>query len=114
VEGYAAFEVALKEIRESILNQEARIFTNELTLFEALVAPFRAGDAKRADTYRQLIEGSGASNLIPATREIYVRASLHRTNRTQVAGCLSHRNGDAIELRNILIKRSRVAHAKGT
>jgi uncharacterized protein len=78
VEGYAIFDSALKDIRQSILGREAMIFTSELTLFEALVAPFRANDAKLADTYREFIEDSGAFNLVPTTREIYVRASLYR------------------------------------
>ena len=78
IEGYAAFETSLNEIRESILHQEAEIFTSELTLCEVLVAPFRADNAELVLLYRQLIEESGAFTLLPTTRETYIRASLTR------------------------------------
>ena len=78
IEGYAAFETSLNEIRESLLHQEAEIFTSDLTLCEVLVAPFRADNAKLVLLYRQLIEDSGAFILLPTTRETYIRASLYR------------------------------------
>jgi predicted nucleic acid-binding protein len=78
VEGYVDFETSLNEIRESILHQEAEIFTSELTLCEVLVLPFRSNNTEFVNIYRQFIEDSGAFNLIPTTRETYIRASLFR------------------------------------
>jgi predicted nucleic acid-binding protein len=78
IEGYAAFETSLNEIRDSILHQEAEIFTSDLTLCEVLVAPFRADNAELVLLYRQLIEDSGAFILLSTTRETYIRASLYR------------------------------------
>jgi predicted nucleic acid-binding protein len=78
VEGYVDFETSLNEIRESTLHQEAEIFTSELTLSEVLVLPFRSNNTEFVNIYRQFIEDSGAFNLIPTTRETYVRASLFR------------------------------------
>lgn len=78
VEGFAVFENSLKEIRESILHREAEIYTSELTLCETLVAPFRTNDLNLVNTYRQLIEHSGAFRLVPTSRETYIRASLYR------------------------------------
>jgi predicted nucleic acid-binding protein len=78
VEGYAAFQTSLNEIRESILHQEAEIFTSELTLFEVFVLPFRSNNTEVVNIYRQLIEESGAFTLLPTKRETYIRASLIR------------------------------------
>jgi predicted nucleic acid-binding protein len=78
VEGYAAFQTSLNEIRESILHQEAEIFTSELTLCEVLVLPFRSNNTEVVNIYRQLIEESGAFTLLPTKRETYIRASLIR------------------------------------
>jgi predicted nucleic acid-binding protein len=78
VEGYPAFQTSLNEIRESILHQEAEMFTSELTLCEVLVMPFRLNNTEVVNIYRQLIEGSGAFNLLPTKRETYIRASLIR------------------------------------
>jgi predicted nucleic acid-binding protein len=78
VEGYAAFQTSLSEIRESLLHQEAEIFTSELTLCEVLVVPFRSNNIEVVNTYRQLIEESGAFTLLPTKRETYIRASLIR------------------------------------
>ena len=78
LEGYSAFEEALLEIRDSILNREAEIFTSDLTLCEVLVAPFRRNHTELASRYRQFIEDSGAFALLPTTRDTYIRASLYR------------------------------------
>jgi predicted nucleic acid-binding protein len=78
VEGYAAFQTSLNEIRESILHQEAEIFTSELTLCEVLVLPFRSNNTEVVNIYRQLIEESGVFTLLPTKRETYIRASLIR------------------------------------
>ena len=78
VEGYPAFQTSLNEIREAILHQEAEIFTSELTLCEVLVIPFRLNNTEIVNIYRQLIEESGAFNLLPTKRETYIRASLIR------------------------------------
>jgi predicted nucleic acid-binding protein len=78
VEGYPAFQTSLNEIRESILHQEAEMFTSELTLCEVLVMPFRLNNTEVVNIYRQLIEDSGAFNLLPTKRETYIRASLIR------------------------------------
>jgi predicted nucleic acid-binding protein len=43
-----------------------------------LVLPFRQNDTKLIAGYRQLVEGSGAFELLPTSRETYVRASLYR------------------------------------
>jgi predicted nucleic acid-binding protein len=78
MEGYAAFGPALEEIHESLSRRETEVVTSELTLFEVLIAPFRAGDAKLAHAYREFIADSGAFTLVPTTRETYVTASLYR------------------------------------
>ena len=78
LEGYAVYSSVLNEIRGAILRQEAEIFTSDLTLCEALVAPFRLNDMNLVNSYRQLIEHSGAFKLIPTSRETYIRASLYR------------------------------------
>lgn len=78
VEGYAAFQTSLNEIHDSILHQEAEIFTSELTLCEVLVLPFRLNNTEFVNIYRQFIEDSGAFTLLPTKRETYVRASLFR------------------------------------
>jgi predicted nucleic acid-binding protein len=78
VEGYVDFETSLHDIRDSIHHQEAEIFTSELTLSEVLVVPFRSNNTEFVNIYRQFIEDSGAFNLIPTTREAYIRASLFR------------------------------------
>ncbi len=78
VEGYAAFETSLNDIRDSIFHQEAEIFTSELTLCEVLVVPFRSNNTELVNIYRQLIQESGAFNLFPTKLETYIRASLFR------------------------------------
>ena len=78
IEGYAAFEASLDEIRQSILRREAEVFTSELTLCEVLVLPFRSHNTELAHIYRQFIEESGAFTLLSTTRETYIRASLFR------------------------------------
>jgi predicted nucleic acid-binding protein len=78
VEDYPAFQTSLNEIHDSILHQEAEIFTSELTLCEVLVMPFRLNNTEVVNIYRQLIEDSGAFNLLPTKRETYIRASLIR------------------------------------
>ena len=78
VEGYAAFETSLNDIRDSIFHQEAEIFTSELTLCEVLVVPFRSNNTELVNIYRQLIQESGAFNLLPTKLETYIRGSLFR------------------------------------
>lgn len=78
IEGFAAFKTSLHEIRESILHQEAEIFTSELTLCEVLVVPFRNDKSELVLTYRQFIGESGGFQLVPTSRETYMRASLMR------------------------------------
>jgi predicted nucleic acid-binding protein len=78
MEGYAKLEASLSAIRDSIHNREARIFTSELTLCEVLVPAFRSERTELLKLYRQFIEESGAFELVPTSRETYVRASLIR------------------------------------
>lgn len=78
MEGYAKLEVSLGAIRDSIHNREALIFTSELTLCEVLVPAFRSERTELLKLYRQFIEESGAFELVPTSRETYVRASLVR------------------------------------
>jgi predicted nucleic acid-binding protein len=82
MEGFASLEKELGEIRESILHGETQIFTSELTLCEVLVPAFRDNNASLLTLYRQFIENSGAFELIPNTRDIYVRASLYRAQHS--------------------------------
>jgi predicted nucleic acid-binding protein len=81
IEGYPALEAGLNDIRDTIRHAEAQIFTSELTLCEVLVPAFRANQPKLLSLYRQFLEHSGAFELIPTTREIYVRASLIRAEQ---------------------------------
>jgi predicted nucleic acid-binding protein len=78
MEGFAGFEDVLADIRQSILNREADVLSSELSLCEVLVAPFRASNAELAKTYRNFLETSGAFQLVPTSREIYVSASFLR------------------------------------
>ncbi len=78
MEGFASLERELSDIRESILHGETHIFTSELTLCEVLVPAFRANNTGLLALYRQFIEESGAFELIPTSRDIYIHASLMR------------------------------------
>jgi predicted nucleic acid-binding protein len=78
MEGYPSLEIGLRDIRDSIFHGESNICTSELTLCEVLVPAFRANNTALLALYRQFIEESGAFELIPTTRETYVRASLLR------------------------------------
>lgn len=78
MEGFPSFEVSLGEIRDSIYHGESNICTSELTLCEVLVPAFRINNTGLLALYRQFIEESGAFELIPTTRETYIRASLLR------------------------------------
>jgi predicted nucleic acid-binding protein len=78
MEGYAALESELHEIRDSILHGETHICTSELTLCEVLVPAFRGRNSGLLSLYRQFIEDSGAFELLPTSRETYIRASLLR------------------------------------
>jgi predicted nucleic acid-binding protein len=78
MEGYPALETSLRDIRDSIFHGESNICTSELTLCEVLVPVFRANNTGLLALYRQFIEDSGAFELIPTTRETYIRASLLR------------------------------------
>ncbi len=78
MEGFPAFEPSLHEIRDSIYHGESHICTSDLTLCEVLVPAFRTNNTKLLTLYRRFIEDSGAFELIPTTREIYIRASLLR------------------------------------
>jgi predicted nucleic acid-binding protein len=77
LEGFRSLEAGLREIKDCVLQGET-IFTSELTICEALVKPFRADDARLVLAYRQFIEESGAFNLRPTNRDIYLRAGLYR------------------------------------
>jgi predicted nucleic acid-binding protein len=78
MEGFPSMETQLREIRDSIYHQESQICTSELTLCEVLVPAFRSNNTELLSLYRRFIEDSGAFELVPTTREIYVRASLLR------------------------------------
>ncbi len=78
IEGFAELRATLLDIRDSILHGEAEIVTSELTICEALVAPFRSNNSAHVAGYRRFIEESGAFELRPTSRETYVRASLYR------------------------------------
>lgn len=77
VEGFAEVQAGLNDIRDCLLHGEADVFTSHLSLCEALVHPFRANDADRAAAYRGLMEHSGAFTLVPATLDIWLKASLY-------------------------------------
>jgi predicted nucleic acid-binding protein len=81
MEGFPSLEISLRDIRESIYHAETKICTSELTLCEVLVPAFRANNTALLSLYRQFIEESGAFELIPTTREIYIRASLLRAQQ---------------------------------
>jgi predicted nucleic acid-binding protein len=78
MEGFPALETSLRDIRDSLYYGEAHICTSELTLCEVLVPAFRSNNTELLMLYRKFIEDSGAFDLIPTTREIYIRASLLR------------------------------------
>ncbi len=78
MEGFASLAHDLNDIRDSIAHGESSICTSELTLCEVLVPAFRANNTRLLALYRQFIEDSGAFELVPTTRETYVRASLFR------------------------------------
>lgn len=78
MEGYPAFETELQDIRNSIRYGESHICTSELTLCEVLVPAFRTNNSNLLTLYRQFIEQSGAFELVPTTRETYIRAALLR------------------------------------
>ena len=78
MEGFPALARSLSDIRDSIFHGQARIFTSELTLCEVLVPAFRADNTQLLMQYRRFLEESGAFELIPTTRDIYIRASLLR------------------------------------
>jgi len=78
VEGFPAYRSQIGDIREVLRNGACEAVTSELTLCEVLVAPFKVSDAKRLAVYRTFIEKSGAFELEPTTRSIYVRAALYR------------------------------------
>lgn len=98
MEGFAAFEQELNEMRDSILNGECEICTSELTLCEVLVPAFRANNTSLLALYRQFIEDSGAFELIPTTRDIFIRASLFRAQ-------LSLKTPDAIHMASAVESR---------
>jgi predicted nucleic acid-binding protein len=91
VEGFAGHRETLEEIRSALRSGRCEAVTGELTLCEVLVAPFRAGDDQRSQVYRGLIERSGAFELQPTTRAIYVRAS-------QLRAAMGLRTADAIHV----------------
>ncbi len=78
IEGFSTLEISLREIRDSIYHGESIICTSELTLCEVLVPAFRTDNTELLVLYRRFIEESGTFELIPTTREIYIRASLLR------------------------------------
>lgn len=91
MEGFPKLEMNLREIRDSIYHGESIIFSSELTLCEVLVPAFRKDNTELLVIYRKFIEESGAFELIPTTREIYIRASLLRAQ-------LSLKTPDAIHV----------------
>ena len=78
MEGLPAFQAQMAEIRACLLNDKTDFVTSELTLCEVLVLPFRQNDTQLVAQYRQLIEDSGAFDLLATNRETYIRASLYR------------------------------------
>lgn len=78
IEGFPSLEKNLGEIRDSIFHNECRILSSELTLCEVLVPAFRTENSELLMLYCKFIEESGAFELIPTAREIYIRASLLR------------------------------------
>ncbi len=78
VEGFTAYAQEIVDIRTALRSGACEAITSELTLFEVLVAPFKASDTKRLAVYRALIENSGAFELEPTTRSVYIRAGLYR------------------------------------
>ena len=78
MEGYAVLERPLLDLRDALLAGEIMLVTSDLTLCEALVVPFRENNVALVTTYRQFLEESGAFELCPTSRDIYVRASLYR------------------------------------
>ena len=78
VEGSLEFAQKLQDIRKSIQNGECEIVTSELTLCEVLVVPFRNGDSALAGKFRDLIEATGAFEVVPTSKQTYIRASLYR------------------------------------
>jgi predicted nucleic acid-binding protein len=81
MEGFPALDAELNDIRDSIFHGESEICTSELTLCEVLVPAFRANDTRVLALYRQFIEDSGAFELVPTTRNTYVRAGLLRAQQ---------------------------------
>ncbi len=78
MEGYETHWQNLKTLGESIQTGEAKIVTSEMTLCEILVKPFKDGNLKAVQTYRDFLEDDSFIELKPTSREIYLKASLYR------------------------------------
>nr|VFJ45894.1 MAG: Predicted nucleic acid-binding protein, contains PIN domain [Candidatus Kentron sp. DK]VFJ47603.1 MAG: Predicted nucleic acid-binding protein, contains PIN domain [Candidatus Kentron sp. DK] len=78
LEGYKELEWQIEEIRSSLVLGECEIFTSELTLCEILVYPLGNQDNNSVEQYRAFLERSGAFQLIPTSKDTYIRASEYR------------------------------------
>jgi predicted nucleic acid-binding protein len=78
LEGFEEFQKPIADIQALLAMGEIQVFTSELTLCEILVPAFRKSDLESVLLYRNFVEASGAFELVPTTRESYVRASFLR------------------------------------
>jgi predicted nucleic acid-binding protein len=78
LEGYPSYRPHIERLTSATAEERLKLFTSELSLAEALVPAYRAGEPARIRTYIRFFAESGLMTLVPTSREIYIRVAFYR------------------------------------
>ncbi|MFB6231201.1 MAG: type II toxin-antitoxin system VapC family toxin [Salinibacter sp.] len=80
VEGFDRFNEVISTLFSAIDRGEIEAITSELTLAEALVEPFREGNERYQQIYRETLQDRASFRLVPVTRPLLVESARLRAS----------------------------------
>lgn len=75
IEGFERFENEIGALFGAVDRGDIEAATSELTLTEALVKPFREGNATHQQIYQEALQNRASFHLVPVIRPILVEAA---------------------------------------
>jgi predicted nucleic acid-binding protein len=80
VEGFDRFEEEINSLFSAVDRGKVEAITSELTLAEALVKPFREGNERYQQIYREALQDRASFHLVSVTRPLLVESARLRAS----------------------------------
>ena len=79
-ENYPGYQAIVDALLEAIASDEIKCFTNEITLGELLVSPFKNKQQDIANQYIEMLNDQDFVSLTPTTQDLHIEAARTRAN----------------------------------